>query len=148
MGLNRELRGYNSRVRKLTKTVTEADLTSAVNGTAQAITIGALPTGSTVLQVAFKLRTQFTGGGATSVGVTIGDTTGGVGRYGTGINAFGGTVGTVFINPTTPGLFAGSYAVDDTITAIFTPDGSHTLLALTAGAIDFEIVVALADVGS
>ncbi len=141
----REEKGYRSRVRKLTKTVVEADLTAAVAGTAQTVTIGSLPAGATVMAVAFKLRTQFTGGAASAVGVTIGDTTGGVGRYGTGIDAFGGTIGTNFIKPTTPGLFAGSYAVDDTITAIFTPDGAHTLLALTAGAIDFEILYALAD---
>ncbi len=148
MGLNREIHAYNGRVRKLVKTVVEADLTAAVNGTAQTVTIGGLPAGATVFAVAMKLRTQFTGGGATAVGVTIGDTTGGVGRYGTAIDAFGGTAGTNFIKPTTAGLFAGSYAVDDTITAIFTPDASHTLLALTAGAIDFEILFALADSGS
>ncbi len=148
MGLNRELHAYNGRVRKLVKTITEADLTAATNGLAQTITIGALPAGATVFAVAFKLRTQFTGGSASAVGVTIGDTTGGVGRYGTGIDAFGGTVGTNFIKPTTPGLFAGSYAVDDTITAIFTPDAGHTLLALTAGAIDFEILFALGDAGN
>ncbi len=147
MGLTREIKGFQSRVRKLTKTVVEADLTAATNALAQTVTIGLLPAGSTVLAVAFKLRTQFTGGSASAVGVTIGDTTGGVGRYGTAIDAFGGTAGTNFIKPTTPGLFAGSYAVDDTITAIFTPDAGHTLLALTAGAIDFEIVYAQADAG-
>lgn len=145
MGLERETKGYKSRVRKLTKTVTHADLTAAVNALAQSITVGLLPAGSAVLQVSFKLRTQFTGGGATAVGVTLGDTLGGVSRYGSGINAFGGAAGILFLNPTTPGTFSGSHAVDDTIVAIFTPDASHTLLGLTAGDIDFEIVYAQAD---
>ena len=148
MGLNREIHAYNARVRKLAITIPRASLTNVTNGAAQSITLGTLPKGATVLATSFRLTAQFTGGGATAVGVTLGDTARGVNALGSAINAFGGTVAPVLYSPpTTPGTFAGPYAADDTAVAIFTPDGAHNLAALTAGSIDIEIVYAIADTG-
>ena len=136
---------YNSRVRKLAKTVLRSQLTNAVNASPQSIPIGGLPPNATVLQVAFKLNAQFTGGGATTVTATIGDTAGGVSRYGSGINLLGGTVGTVFIPPTTPGNFAGANPAADTVNLTVTPDAGHNLAALTTGSVDVEILYTVGD---
>lgn len=149
MGWNaRLIRAYQGRVRKFSVTITEPMLTNAVNGSPQSIKIGDVPAGATVLAVSFRLTAQFTGGGASAVGMTIGDTQGGVSRLGAGINVFGGTVTPVLYGPpTTPGVLAGPYAASDTINAIFTPDGAHNLAALTTGSVDVEVVYTLGDAG-
>ncbi len=138
-------KAYRHRIRGFNINVGFAAFTNAVNASPQSIKIGDIPLGCIVLAVAFRLNTQFTGGGLSALTVTIGDTAGGVSRYGSAIDAFGGTVGTVYIAPTTPGLFAGPYTAADTINAIFTPDAGHHLTQATAGSIDFDIVYTIPD---
>ena len=119
--------------RKLT--VGHADLTAAVNGTAQTINIGQKPpTGSRLLTRELTGITQFTGGSASSCTLDIG---------GTDADAIvaaenvlgGGTVnrqGTSGVNP------GGDYGGQQ-LTATFTPDASHTLAGLTAGAVTITL---------
>jgi hypothetical protein len=140
-------RAFQARLRKFNINVAKATLTQAVNGTAQSVAIGVVTAGMIVLAVAFRLNQVFTGGGASAVTVTIGDTIGGVSRYGSAMDVFGGSVSTVYLKPTTPGAFAGPYAAGDTINAIFTPDGAHNLAALTQGSVDFDIVYTIPDAG-
>lgn len=142
MGTHREVKAFNARVRKLTKTITHADLTAAVNGTAQAIEIGTLPPGAVLTGKAYKLTTQFTGGSASSVGMTLGDTDD-VDRILTTADVLGGTAG-AFVNGTA-GVAAGPFAAATVVNATFTPDGAHTLLGLTAGSVTVEIYFAVPD---
>jgi hypothetical protein len=140
-------RAYQSRLRKFNINVAKATLTQAGNGTPQSVPIGVVSAGMIVLAVAFRLNTIFIGGGATAVSVTIGDTVGGVSRFGSAMDVFGGATSTVYLKPTTPGAFAGPYAAGDTINAIFTPDGAHNLAALTQGSVDFDIIYTVPDAG-
>jgi hypothetical protein len=145
MGWNARVeRAYLARVRKLNRTILETDLTNAANGGAQTVPVGVLPAGAEILTVAFKLNTQFTGGGASAVTVTIGDAISAT-RIGSAIDAFGGTAGGAYIKPTTVGPGVGPYPNGDTINAIFTPDGAHNLAALTAGSIEIDITFAVPD---
>ncbi len=134
----RGLSSYAARVRKLSKTITHADLTNAVNGTAQDIALGNLPAGSVLVgPAAIKLTTQFTGGAASAVGVTLG-TAAAPTLIATNFDAFGATASGLFVR-TTQGAQQQAPAGGQDIVARFTPDGAHTLLGLTAGELTVEI---------
>lgn len=135
--IDREIKAYNARVRRFTKVIGEADLTNAVNGTAQTIDIGTLPIGAFVLHSAFKLTTQFTGGGLASVGMIIGDS-GDDDRIITTADVFGGATGNYVGG--TKGVYAGPYAAATVLQAKFTPDGGHNLNQATAGSVTVDIV--------
>lgn len=122
--------GTNSVVQKRTVTVLEGDLTAAVNGTAQAINIGAvLPANARILGCELTANTQFTGGGAASVTLSVGGT--GTTDIVNAADVLGGGAGNRHgtFGPNPNGNLGGQQLV-----ATFTPDGAHTLLALTAGA--------------
>lgn len=136
-------KAYGARIKKLTATIGEAALTAATNGLAQTIALGAVPAGAVLVSVAVRLTAQFTGGGATAVGMTIGDTVSAT-HVATSFDVFGGTVTTSFVKPTA-GTVAGPYAAD-TLNLIFTPDAGHQLVNLTAGSIDVEVDYFVADV--
>jgi hypothetical protein len=142
MARDRINRGFKARFRSMSKTFTEAELTAAVNGTAQALTLGTLPIGAVVLGKAYKLNTQFTGGAASSVGMTIGDA-GSATSIMTNADVFGGATG-AFLNGTA-GVKAGPAAAATPVLVTFTPDGAHTLLALTAGSVTVEVYYMVPD---
>jgi hypothetical protein len=140
---NRLNKAYNSRIKKLTATILKAALTAATNGLAQTIALGPVPAGAVLMSVAVRLNAQFTGGGATSVGMTIGDGVSAT-HIATNFDVLGGTVTTSFVKPTA-GTVAGPYVAADTINLIFTPDGAHQLVNLTTGSIDVEVDYFVAD---
>lgn len=119
-----------------TVTITHADLTSAVNGTAQAINIGtALPTNALVVGCKSKLNTAFSGGSVSACHVDVGgtDIDGIIAQQ----DVFTGasTAATDLPAGVKPqGLYSAQQLV-----ATFTPDGSHTLLALSAGSITITV---------
>lgn len=142
MGLSRELISFNARVRKFVKAIGEADLTAAVNGTAQDIALGFLPPGAIVpFAPNINLATQFTGGGATSVGLTIG-TAAAPTLVATNFDIFGGSASGLFVAMT-----AGAQKVvpagGQSLIARITPDGTHQLVNLTAGALTLEVYYVL-----
>ncbi len=132
-----------SNVVKVALTVSESDLTDAVAGQAQSLTIGALPANSVVLAHEVELTTQFTGGGATSVKLDVG-TSGDPVSIIDQFDAFGATAGGKRYSPGYAHLgshgdhVVGSYSAA-TLLARFTPDGGHTLAALTAGALTITV---------
>lgn len=141
---SRELPSYASRLRKLVKTIVEADLTAAVNGTAQNIALGTLPEGAILNPVPnIKLTTQFTGGSASAVGLTIG-TAAGPTLIATSFDIFGATASGLFV-PMTAGAQRVVPSGGQTIVAAITPDAGHTLLALTAGSCSIELYYCIPD---
>ena len=125
---------------KRTVTVGHADLTAASNGLAQAINIGAtLPANARIISVDASALTPFSGGSASAVGMTIG-TSGDVDALISVCDVFAAAVDggpssfTAGIRPNK--LFA---TVGAQLIATFTPDGSHTLLGLTAGSITIDV---------
>src|SRR3982751_6154951 len=66
--------GFDAPARVVRATVLESDLANAVNGSPVSIPMrpDALPAGAVVLGRSIKIGTLFTGGGATSVVLTIG----------------------------------------------------------------------------
>jgi hypothetical protein len=137
---------FASRVRKFKKTITHADLTAAVNGTAQAITLGQFPTSAFILGRSIDLKTQFTGGAASAVGLILGDAAD-PDRVMTTFDVFGATAG----GPNPVAGTAGAAIGDQggrILQATFTPDAGHTLLGLTAGEVVIEIAFAAADQAS
>lgn len=142
MGLVREITSYNARVRKLYKAIVEADLTAAVNGTAQDIALGFLPPGAVLLCAPnIALVTQFTGGAASAVGLTIG-TAAAPTLVATSFDIFGAAATGLFV-PMTLGAQRVSPAGGQALIARITPDGAHTLLALTAGSLALEVYFSL-----
>lgn len=148
MSLVRETVAYNARLRKLVKTILETDLTNAVNGSPQDISLGFLPPGALHAAVAapnISLVAQFTGGGASSVGLTIG-TAAAPTLIATSFDIFGATASGLFVSMT-----AGAQRVvpagGQNIIARITPDGAHNLAALTAGSLQLEVYYALPAVG-
>ena len=135
----RELPAFAARVRKLTKLIVEGDLTANVNGTAQDIALGTLPAGAVLMRTApaVKLNTQFTGGGATSVGMTIG-TAAAATLLATNFDLFGGAASGLYVLATA-GAQIEVPAGGQSIIARITPDAGHTLLALTAGSVEVSI---------
>ena len=139
MTLARELPAFAARIRKLYKLIVEGDLTAAVNGTAQDIALGTLPPGAVLMRTApaVKLNTQFTGGGATSVGMTIG-TAAGPTLLATNFDLFGGTASGLYVLATA-GAQIEVPSTGQAIIARITPDAGHTLLALTAGSVEVAV---------
>lgn len=146
MSLDRIVRSFNARPRTFRKRIVEGDLTAAVNGTAQSIAVGTLPPGAILLGRATRIATYFTGGGATSVGLTLG-VSGTLNGIMTTLNVFDTTTlainqqGTAGVNPV--GLYDGLQ-----ILATLTPDAGHTLLALTAGDLTIDIYYMVPDLGA
>src|SRR6187397_1242929 len=101
MGFEDDDKNRGARIRKFSKTIVEADLVNAVNGSAVDIAIGFLPPGAIVIGTApkMKLDTQFTGGGATAVGVTVG-TAAAPTLLATNFDAFGATASGLFVDMT------------------------------------------------
>jgi len=98
----RQVITYNARFRKLVKAIGETDLTNAVNGSPQDIPIGFLPPGVVMTTPPnLQLLAQFTGGGATSVGLTIG-TAAAPTLVATNFNIFGAAASGLFV-PMTQG---------------------------------------------
>jgi len=132
---------FNSRFTRRVVTIDHADLTNAVNGTAQAISIGsALPAGAVVQGFEVSIATLFSGGGATSVKLDVGGTvaTGGVvTSIVNQLDVFTGAA-TGRLWPVTGSRPLGRYPSQQLV-ATFTPDGAHTLLGLTAGALTVAV---------
>lgn len=140
----RQLKAFNARLRKFTKTILEADLTAAVNGTAQDIAIGTLPEGAIMpIPPSLKLTTQFTGGSASAVGLTLG-TAAAPTLLATSFDIFGGTASGLFV-AMTQGAQVVAPSGGQSIIARITPDAGHTLLALTAGSLALELYFQLPD---
>jgi hypothetical protein len=139
MTLARELPAYAARVRKLYKLIVEGDLTAAVNGTAQDIALGTLPLGAILVRApAVKLNTQFTGGAASAVGLTIG-TAAAPTLIMTSFDIFGATASGLYVAGTAGAQVEAPTAAGQAIIARITPDGAHTLLALTAGSVEVAV---------
>ena len=140
--VDREVVTYDARLRKLVKAIVEADLTQAVNGTAQDIPLGFLPPGAVLFAAPnLQLIAQFTGGGASSVGLTIG-TAAAPTLVATSFNIFGAAATGLFVAMTrgaqivSPGTHPSG---GQQLVARITPDGAHNLAALTAGSLVLEI---------
>lgn len=139
MSFQRELASYNARARALYKLILETDLVNAVNGGTFDVALGFLPPG-TILNASgamFKLNTQFTGGAASAVGVTVG-TAAGPTLVATSFDAFGATASGLYVRGT-GGAEVVVPAGGQQIIARFTPDGAHNLTALTAGSLEILV---------
>lgn len=139
---NRVNVNYATMVRKFAKTILESDLTNAVNGGFQDVPLGFLPPGSVLIAPPnIALAAQFTGGGATSVGLTIG-TAAAPTLVATNFNIFGAAASGLFVAMTlgaqrvTPGVHPSG---GQNLIARITPDASHNLAALTAGSLSLEV---------
>ena len=140
--VDRQAVTYDARLRKLVKTIVEADLTQAGNGVFQDVPLGFLPPGA-VLHPGpnLALAAQFTGGGATSVGLTVG-TAAAPTLIATSFDVFGSAATGVFVAMTrgaqrvVPGVHPSG---GQQLVARITPDGAHNLAALTAGSLVLEV---------
>lgn len=135
----REGVSYDARHRVLYKLITEGDLVNAVNGASVDIALGSLPAGAVLSSFGalVKLNAQFTGGGATSVGMTIG-TAAGPTLVATSFDVRGATASGLYV-AMTAGAQKVVSAGGQSIIARFTPDGAHNLTALTAGSVEVQI---------
>lgn len=123
-------------LQKRTVIVTEADLTDAVNGEAQAVNVGAvLPANAVVLAHEVNVATLFSGGGATAVKLDVGGTSS------TAIvnqmDVFTGAA-TGALSPRTGAHAQGKFSAQQLV-ATFTPDAGHTLAGLTAGSLTVTV---------
>lgn len=120
------------KIQKRTVTIGHADLTSAANGEAQAINIGAaLPANARIIGRELTGLTEFSGGSVSSLTLSIGGTDADGIVAAQSVFTGAGTVakqGTSGVNPN--GNLGGQQ-----LTATFTPDAGHALDALTAGAV-------------
>lgn len=113
-----------------TAQITYADLTSAVNGEAQAINIGAaLPANAVVVGHEVNVATLFSGGSATAVKLDVGGTT--ATHIVSQMDVFTGAA-TGALSPRTGAHAQGKFSAQQ-LKANFTPDAGHTLDGLTAG---------------
>lgn len=140
---HREVAAFGARTKCLTKQITQADLTVAVNGTLQDIALGTLPPGARVLGRSIKITTYFTGGGATSCTCSIGPSTATADLM-AALNVFDTTATAKPLQGTAGAAPVGDYG-GVAMVARFTPDAGHTLLALTAGDLTVEIFYAVPD---
>lgn len=130
-------------LQKKTVTVTDADLTGGVDGTADTINVGtALPAGAMVVAVLLTLDTQFTGGGAAAETVDVG-WSGALEALVKDFDAFGSTAGGAEYSK---GASAGTLlpngpvaASGKQILATFTPDGSTKGTDFTAGSLTIDV---------
>jgi hypothetical protein len=136
---------FDSRIRVLRKRVLESDLVNAVNGSPVSIAMRpeSLPAGAVILGRSINVATLFTGGGATSVVLTVG--------YPTQL----GAVASLEVNNTTAtgkslqgaagASPAGPALASQVPQLTFTPDGAHNLSGLTAGDLTVELYYSVAD---
>lgn len=118
-------------------TIGHADLTDAVNGHAQVIDIGAaLPASAVVLAHEISGVTGFAGGSVSACVLEVG---------GTDADAILDSLEMITDAPTAAELKTavglkpqGGYS-EQQLTATFTPDGGHALLALTSGAVTITV---------
>lgn len=131
--------GVNQRI----ITITDADLTTATNGTAQTVNIGgALPVGAQVLNTEVYLTTQFTGGSASAVTLSVG-ISGAATSLINAFDAFGSTVGAYYLaGASTATRPRGNYS-EAQLLATFTPDAGHTVAGLTAGSVTIDVLFAV-----
>lgn len=126
-------------VQRRVVTITHADLTTAANGTAEAENVGiALPAGARVIGCDVLLTTQFTGGAASAVTLSVG-AAGATTALINAFDAFGSTAGAAYAAgasaATRPrGVFSSTQLI-----ATFTPDAGHALLGLTAGSVTITV---------
>lgn len=126
-------------VQRLSLSMTEADLTDADGS--QALSIGTIPAGATVLGVAIKGVTAFSGGVASDLTIDVGDATD-VDALVDGANAFGAAV--INGNASAPaGAYPNKYYA--TATELFATFicGSDDVADLTAGAATIEVLYIL-----
>lgn len=120
-------------------TITHADLTTATNGTAETENVGiVLPAGARVLGVDVLLTTQFTGGSASAVTLSVG-VSGATTSLINAFDAYGSTAGASYAAgasaATRPrGLYSAAQII-----ATFTPDGAHNAAGLTAGSVTITV---------
>ena len=132
-----------ARIVKLRKRIVEADLVNGVNGGTFDVSLGYIPADAVLVAgpPKIKLTTQFTGGAAASVGVTVG-TAAAPTLLATSFDVFGGTANNLYVDMT-----AGAQRVvpagGQQVIARFTPDGAHNLTALTAGECTIDIYYAV-----
>jgi hypothetical protein len=137
-----ELTGGASAPQKATATIPYTALAAGTtNGGAVSVNIGSLlPANARILSVALRLATPFTGGGATAVSLTVGSS-GDLAAIVSAANVLAAAV-----NGQASTMALGKAPFMDFVTAgaqllaTFTPDGSHTLLALTAGSITVDVL--------
>ncbi|MBA2706991.1 MAG: hypothetical protein H0U59_04205 [Gemmatimonadaceae bacterium] len=125
---------------KRTVTVAHGDLTGAVNGTAQAINIGAtLPANARIAYVDMHTFTPFTGGAVSAVSLDIGSS-GDVDAIVDGADVLAAAVDggpstmTKGIRPNKRFATIGAQLL-----ATFIPDGGNPLVDLTAGAVTIDV---------
>ncbi len=126
---------------KSTVTVGEADLTSAVNGTAQAINIGAaLPANARIVGVDMRALTPFTGGSVSAVTCKVG-TSGDIDALIATSDLLAAAVDggpsamSLGIRPNKTFITAAAQLI-----ATFAPDGGHALASLTAGSVIIDVL--------
>jgi hypothetical protein len=142
--IDREVRAFGARFRKLSKVIGEADLTQATVNVVQDVLLGVLPAGAIVLGRAVNIATFFTGGGATNVTVAIGTGSGGVANsIMTALTVFSTTATGVWLPGTSGASPQGLYDAAS-IYAEFAPDATHSLAGLTAGSLTVEVFYAVA----
>jgi len=128
-------------VGKRSVTVGHADLTEAVNGTAQVIDIGVdLPANAVVLGHSVVVATPFSGGSVSACVLDVG---------GTDADAIVKDLELITDQPTEAERIAaagikpqGGYSAQQLV-ATFTPDGGHALSGLSAGACTIEVFFAV-----
>jgi hypothetical protein len=136
-----ELTGGASAPQKASVTVAFGALAAGnSNGLAVSANLGAaLPANARILGAALRLTTPFTGGGATAVTVDIGTAGDPIAIVAAADALHAAVDGMAFTQPAgkAPNKF---FATSAQLLARFTPDGSHTLLGLTAGSITIDVL--------
>lgn len=127
-------------VLKKTVTVGHADLTSAVDGAAQAINIGtAMAANARIVGVDMRSHTAFTGGGASALACDVGSS-GDIDALVDGADLFAAAVDG---GPSTMPLGIRpnkTYASSTQLIATFTPDGSTNGVDFTAGSVVIDVL--------
>lgn len=128
-------------VQKRSLHLTQADLTDAVNGEAQAINIGAvLPANARIVGADIKLTTPFTGGGVASVACDIG-TAGDIDAIVDGADMLAAAVdGQSSTRPNGIAPNKHFVAAGAQLIATFTPDVAKPLVDLTAGEATIDVL--------
>jgi len=134
----RESFTYGLRFQKRAKLITEADLVNAVNGGVADVPFAFLPPNALMCRTAVKLNAQFTGGGASAVGVTIG-TSASPALIMASFNVFGSAASGLFVAGAAGPQVESPSANGQSLIARFTPDAGHNLSALTAGSVELAI---------
>jgi len=141
--LERELRSYEARLRKLSRQITHADLTAAANGAAQSLSLGSLPYGGVISGRSVVLTTYFTGGSASAATLALGVASD-VDSLMAALNVLDTTTLAIPLQGTAGVSPLGAYGGMELL-ATFAPDGGHTLLALTAGSVLVEVYYSVPD---